>query len=290
MKRQLFFTMLMCLGIIGSLQLSAQNYFAPGTEWNVKIIRPGASFLYETLFMRDIDNQDENVYGLYSYSTGTDPSTAVCKVEIKNEGEKIFFKDPSDERDQWYLMYDFGLNVGDSSEIYTPYFLQGGYAPDCITLTCREIIENNTEFSGLTTMTMVEIMDVSDDSNIDFEEKETTWLKGLGDFRGPLSNFSMFLIGGGSLLETATVDNDLIYTSPFTKIDRVNAAEPLSIRLIDNQLTVSSDNIDFPIWVYSIDGSIIKKIDPKAHPEAINLPAKGVYIVKAGNTSVKVVY
>lgn len=275
-----------CIGILFPLYSYSQNYFMPGIEWNIEIHRNGAPFLYETQFIKELSDDVDNVYGLFSYTTGTDLENLQCEAEIKTDGEKVYFKDPSDDNDTWYLMYDFGLQEGESVEIFTPTFLSNHRIPDAITLTCKEIVENNPDFDGWTTMTMVEEEVFEGESH----EREISWIKGLGDFRGPLANYSVFLTGGGSLLLSASYDNSVVYTSPYNGINYTDAVSPINLKIIDNILDIHTDNAAMPVWVYSINGNLIGVKEPTNISDTILLPAKGVYIVKSGDKSFKVIY
>ena len=40
---------------------------------------------------------------------------------IRTDGDKVYFKPANAAKDTWYLMYDFGLKVGESCEVYSAW-------------------------------------------------------------------------------------------------------------------------------------------------------------------------
>lgn len=92
---------------------------------------------------------------------------------------------------------------------------------------------------------------------------------------------------GGTLLWNATHDGDTLYANPMVKVDEITAETGLDIKKDGLTLTVS---VQTPTdgAIYNQAGMILGNYQFGENPTSINLPAKGVYILKAGDKAVKI--
>lgn len=101
-----------------------QECFTNGTEWITKITTPGNPkkelIQIEKLDgMVNIDGYDAlKMYCEYENK----PDSKALLYYVRTENDKVFFRLPDDDSGTWYLMYDFGLVVGEGCYLYCPLY------------------------------------------------------------------------------------------------------------------------------------------------------------------------
>lgn len=106
--------------VVLPMLIFGQECFTNGTEWKMMIrsieYQPKTSFEISKLDgMVNINGYD--AFKMYSeYENKPDSKTLLYYVRTEND--KVFFKLPDDDSEEWYLMYDFGLAVGEGCYIY----------------------------------------------------------------------------------------------------------------------------------------------------------------------------
>lgn len=131
-------------------------------------------------------------------------------------------------------------------------------------------------------------MTVYDDESCTGYSHKGKWIKGLSSTEGVLFNNRFDLDGmGGSLLWNATHDGETLYANPMVKVDEITAETGLDIKKDGLTLTVF---VQTPTdgAIYNQAGMILGNYQFGENPTSINLPAKGVYILKAGDKAVKI--
>lgn len=113
-KHKIFITLVL---LLISVAMNGQLYFKDGMKWCTKV---GYPYYYDTSKVEvvTLEGTDEDgclkMYCFYDDNISEKKMIAL----IKTEDEKAYFKFDDSETSQWYLMYDFGLNVGEGCYIY----------------------------------------------------------------------------------------------------------------------------------------------------------------------------
>ena len=279
MKKHLLLAMsLLSLAFFGN----AQNYFVDGTTWTMDVTpnNPMDANWKETVSLVKDSTADGQVYLMIGNSTwGNEDNRQIAK--IKTEGEKVFFSLIEKPELGWFLLYDFGLKLNDRCTVYSPDLLDtDGYPLGC-ELQCTEIIENNVEFDGFTTMGMKH--------SSENDETSTIWIKGIGDTWGVLTNFSFGLDGGTNprLVEVKNGD-EIIYSQNKSNVIEEIFSDEIEFYVTGNKLTIKTNSSSVPCYIYRTDGLLISQLRISKDHQSINLPEKGCYILKIGDRQHKI--
>lgn len=261
--------------------MNAETYFKDGMQWRNLVIGsqlPGGAHSLETVTLQKSAAGDW--LEMKSHTVGIDEVHTSDEFigYVKSEGDKVFFKLTDAEDAESYLFYDFGLKEGEGCYVYSPIFnLLKSY------VKCVGIGED-PEFPGFETMSLIEYRD---DSCTGFSS-EMRWIKGLSSERGVLFNNFLDIVGvGGRLLWDATYDGKTLYSNPMVRVDEIPSESGLDIRTEGLVLTVS---VKTPVegGIYSLSGVNLGNYMFGENPITISLPAKGLYILKAGEKAIKV--
>ena len=279
MKKQLLLAMsLLSLAFLGN----AQNYFVDGTTWTMDVTpnNPMDANWQETVSLIKDGTADRQVYLMIGNSTrGNEDNQQIAK--IKTEGEKVFFSLIEKPELGWFLLYDFGLKLNEECTVYNPDLLDtDGYPLGC-ELQCTEIIENNVEFDGFTTMEMRH--------SYEYGETSTIWIRGIGDTWGVLTNFSLDWDGGANprLVEVKNGD-EIIYTQNKSNAIEEIFSDEIEFYVSGTKLTIKNNSSSVPCYVYRTDGLLISQLRISKDPQSIVLHQKGCYILKIGDHQHKI--
>lgn len=130
---------------------------------------------------------------------------------VATEGQKVYLMTKYDET-QWYLIYDFGLQPGESTEIVGTMRLWDPN-PEILkyTVTCQSI--EKLKGSDLNIMNVtIKQSDDETDPNTESYEMEDVWIQGIagGD---PFLNDRLFWLGGGEALIQFKSPEKILYES-----------------------------------------------------------------------------
>lgn len=132
---------------------------------------------------------------------------------IATEGEKVYFLDVNGE--DWRLMYDFGLQPGESALIYGAATQYTMGAADAYVYEARCVSVETLEDSGLEMMHM-DIYSTDEDSGDYPMIEDEVWIRGIGSIHGPYDNDIFAWDGVGSLLIKAESEGKVLYSrEPF---------------------------------------------------------------------------
>ena len=279
MKRLVFMFAL----VLGLAQLAgARNYFQPGTVWiesGVRGVGQPVTTNYYTL-SEYIDVEGEMVM-----ECGTiDPETEEFKpypLNIKTEGDKVFWRSTYAETPEWYLMYDFSLQPGDEVTVYAPETTKGYQgAIHYSVVKCIEIYTSPEE-GGAEMMNLQEFQD----SHPNNEDDKGTWIVGAGSIFGmTIPNFFDRTPNNFRIDKVTLKDGEVVYDNGLSKVEQIHEAE-FNVHSDGLNISVSGIDNETLVKVYSLDGKTIGEFFGNGN---INLPATGVYIVKAGNSVCRV--
>lgn len=206
--------------IISFAQISQPRNIMPGMRYvEVRTSRAAGYSSEEHWIVGDtIESQGENLIPVYqTINLGTDDDLSYLLIRfIKTEGEKVYILDKGEKsgKRQWLLLYDFGLNPGDWTEVYLP--VEGRFIPTA--MKCLEIKEDPA-CNGLLTMTLMPEYRGHDDSGLESSNLFTCkWIVGVGSTRG-LFFPTPIGYGGGASLEKVTVGGESLFYKPVERID-----------------------------------------------------------------------
>lgn len=152
---------------------------------------------------------------------------------LYTEGDKVFFV-PTDNTEASYLMYDFGMNQGETTEVvdFENYRQHGN--SDYLAWT-------NVETSKISSCgnELDRIKIVSPSWGDETWHNDAYWIKGIGYELSLVGNISYIdAIGMGSITNVVMVDGEVVYRS--------DASEPCAIESVQT---------DEPAMRYNLDGS-----------------------------------
>lgn len=161
-----------------SVAASAENFFVDGAKW----VERGESFptgiAYPFEHVYTIEGTDEwlgeQCLRLY-LADGTDESTKRLVTLLRVDGDKIYFMN-SNEDETWTLLYDFGLEIGESCEVgKMPSDWTKHNTPSLDKVTCVDKI--TSEDYNWPAM----VIRTNDEG---FEDADGLWLTGIGSDQG----------------------------------------------------------------------------------------------------------
>ncbi|MBD5208384.1 MAG: hypothetical protein HDS80_00360 [Bacteroidales bacterium] len=303
---------ILLFSMIVPLLINAQNRFEIGTTWNINHTGgvadpsiPVASWIEPVTLEQ---TKDSEYPAFYKTPDGSSEKEFVAYAKI--DGEKVYFNLDDVEKSEWYLLYDFGMKVGDECDIYSPLYTEftdeGNRTLRKTHVKCVATSETSV-FSGLP------IMVVMDDSN-EYCPHYDLWLKGVSSISGLFSSFfnSWYAGGGRTLVDVVSPDGVIIYNYnsvnwtgidwenilPLGEIDWDNVnwdTISVSEMTVSHQpkITITGLEIEVSIdgeangSIYSVDGKHLGTYRLSETPQRINLSEMGLYIIKIGDRSFK---
>lgn len=260
-----------------------QECFTNGTEWKMMIrsieYQPKTSFEISKLDgMVNIDGYE--AFKMYSeYENKPDSKTLLYYV--RKENDKVFFKLPDDDSEEWYLMYDFGLAVGEGCYIYNPDFTISFKELYKTYLKCISITKDET--SDNTIMGMEEYKD----DTFELLRGEGEWIKGISSTLGINYNTGFGMTGGVFRLIEVKNGNHVFYSDNTTSISKVSNA-PLRYRVDGLNINLSGTEVSDNIQVYYTNGALLGNFTANGNSINISVPNSGMYILKIKNTTISI--
>lgn len=260
-----------------------QECFTNGTEWKMMIrsieYQPKTSFEISKLDgMVNIDGYE--AFKMYSeYENKPDSKTLLYYV--RKENDKVFFKLPDDDSEEWYLMYDFGLAVGEGCYIYNPTFTINDKELYKTYLKCVSITKDET--SGNTIMGMEEYKD----DTFELLRGEGEWIKGISSTLGINHNTGFGMTGGEFRLIEVKNGDRVFYSDNTTSISKVSNA-PLRYRVDGLNINLSGTEVSDKIQVYYTNGALLGNFTANGNSINISVPNSGVYVLKLKNTTISI--
>lgn len=260
-----------------------QECFTNGTEWKLMIrsieAQPKTSIEISKLDgMVNIDGYE--AFKMYSeYENKPDSKTLLYYV--RKENDKVFFKLPDDDSGEWYLMYDFGLAVGEGCYIYNPEFTISFKEPYKTYLKCISITKDET--SGNTIMGMEEYKD----DTFELLRGEGEWIKGISSTLGINYNTGFGMTGGEFRLIEVKNGDRVFYSDNTTSISKVSNA-PLRYRVDGLNINLSGTEVSDNIQVYYTNGALLGNFTANGNSINISVPNSGMYILKIKNTTISI--
>ncbi len=260
-----------------------QECFTNGTEWKMMIrsieYQPKTSFEISKLDgMVNIDGYE--AFKMYSeYENKPDSKTLLYYV--RKENDKVFFKLPDDNSEEWYLMYDFGLAVGEGCYIYNPTFTINDKELYKTYLKCISITKDET--SGNTIMGMEEYKD----DTFELLRGEGEWIKGISSTLGINYNTGFGMTGGEFRLIEVKNGDRVFYSDNTTSISKVSNA-PLRYRVDGLNINLSETEPGDNIQVYYTNGALLGNFTANGNSINISVPNSGMYILKIKNTTISI--
>ncbi|WP_337567194.1 hypothetical protein [Prevotella sp.] len=260
-----------------------QECFTNGTEWKMMIrsieYQPKTSFEISKLDgMVNINGYD--AFKMYcEYENKPDSKTLLYYV--RTEGDKVFFKLPDDDSEEWYLMYDFGLAVGEGCYIYNPTFTISFKKLYKTYLKCISITKDET--SDNTIMGMEEYKD----DTFELLRGEGEWIKGISSTLGINYNTGFGRTGGEFRLIEVKNGDRVFYSDNTTSISKVSNA-PLRYRVDGLNINLSGTEVSDNIQVYYTNGALLGNFTANGNSIDISVPNSGMYILKIKNTTISI--
>lgn len=260
-----------------------QECFTNGTEWKmmIKSIEPQPKTSIEISKLDGMVNIDGyEAFKMYSeYENKPDSKTLLYYV--RKENDKVFFKLPDDDSEEWYLMYDFGLAVGEGCYIYNPTFTISFKKLYKTYLKCISITKDET--SDNTIMGMEEYKD----DTFELLRGEGEWIKGISSTLGINYNTGFGRTGGEFRLIEVKNGDRVFYSDNTTSISKVSNA-PLRYRVDGLNINLSGTEVSDKIQVYYTNGALLGNFTANGNSINISVPNSGVYVLKLKNTTISI--
>lgn len=271
-----------------TLTTKAENWFKEGTIWNTEFYPeyPNDEISYTKSWLSPVNDDNGNdILGLFEERISNE-SEPVLKAFIKTEGEKVFFRNIDEEEGDWYLLFDFDLNEGEGSDVWLIGTKGYDDKPYTSYLKCVQIIENDPEFDGWTTMRMEEWSKYNQ-SDETYLAGTGVWIKGLGGSKGPESNMYLQVDGLHSKLLSVTYNDEMIYKVESAKVE-TSLIDNIKISIQGLKVLISGINENLNVSIYTLDGkNVFNKISNEPTIEFI-VPEPGVYLISVNGKTTKI--
>ena len=262
--------------------VTAQTYFKDGTTWKTRLCgtQSADNVVYYNTYAKL--NGTETVDGhqalkLFYYEEAK-PEPQLYAY-IRTDGDKVYFKPANAAKDTWYLMYDFGLKVGESCEVYSAWNIDNYPNLKESHITCLDVQKD--ENSGFDKMLVQESLEGIDCGNF-------VWYKGLSSDLGLLWNNGCGIDGIGRNLMEVTYNGEVIYSNNTTSVENV-ATGGLKISVSGKNVAVTNISKQERVELFSADGKLVKELVVERGAANIILPTNGIYILKIGGQTTKIV-
>lgn len=255
-----------------SLSVSAmENYFRPGTVWTTSKMAYSSELpiyfvnTYYTI-LPVTDFQGEKILPFASY-TEEDQKPKIVRY-LRTEGDKVFMRRIEPEYPDWYLLYDFGLEVGDEVDIYD-FILkidENGERIETaipIRLKClkRDFYLNDDETSA--PLMRLQCLERDGDDYSQLTECQGDWIIGMGYLKGSGNLLYPWCWGwDGTSSRTICVESpkgNVVFGEPVAGVKSVsetaNTATEGIYKLQGVRVADSTDNL--PVGLYISKGKKI---------------------------------
>ena len=185
---------------------------------------------------------------------------------------------PSADDEEWYLMYDFGLEVGETCEVYNADAMRYHNDPSICKETLKYADFAQFEETGSFLYMYME--------EFPYDERGV-WLQGVGATAGPLNNCGFGRDGNSSNLIGLIYNGKEIFYYPSAAVKNITDSSDFQVMKNGLTVTISASNLIQPCYVYSLDGRLVSLIDLSVSNNFTVL-GPGFYIVKIGDISKKI--
>lgn len=261
---------------------TAQTYFKDGTTWKTRLCgtQSADNTVYNNTYAKL--NGTETVDGRQAlklfYYEETKPEPQLYAY-IRTDGDKVYFKPANAAKDTWYLMYDFGLKAGESCDVYSAWNIDNYPNLRESHITCLDVQKD--ENSGFDKMLVQESLEGIDCGTF-------AWYKGLSSDLGLLWNNGCGVDGIGRILMEVSYNGEVIYSNNTTSVENV-ATGGLKTSVSGKNVTVTNIGKPERMELFSADGKLVKELVVERGAANIILPTNGIYILKIGGQTTKIV-
>lgn len=277
------FTIFAVLAMFWPFMANAEVYFQDGMKWTMRVYSsttPEGVSAIETVMLDGVTETDGcKVAKLYASSDLSDCEPTLVAL-VRTEGERVYFRSSSDS-DEWYLMYDFGLNPGEGCYVYT---INGTWdypsAPIRSYVKCVGTVDDG-DYCGWEAMSLEQY-----DSDVcEMLVGKGIWLKGLCSTAGVINNSLFEADGRKSVLWEASCGAKILYSAGSASV-----AAPVQDELhvtVEGRI-VSVAGCAESVGLYSVGGMEIAPRRTTAGMITFEAPDGGVYILRDGASARKI--
>lgn len=260
----------------------SETYFKEGSKWSVQHIgthAPGGVRTTETVYIEgEAVINGFNAMKMFVVNNN-DESTRRLATYARTEGERVYFFDGQSQ--EWLLMYDFGLTVGEGCYVYSvPTGVSD--SPNCSYVKCTARTESD-KYAGWGTLILEEYESEACTNPLGQGE----WLIGLASTSGVFGNNRFDVDGVCSMLLSASYRDEEICQMSQTGIEGL-VCTPLTVNVCGMTLSVSNAGTKGMLSLYKADGTLVNRYELSGNDIDIRLPHKGVYILSTGSYSQKI--
>ena len=269
---------LLFLSALLSLSLFSQNFLSEGKQWNIKIEAFGVGGMQvgTEIFFIEGDSIVNSINYKKIWLSTDSLNSATLQGFLREESDKVYYLPTYGDEG---LLYDFGLNVGDTAYIISLPSIGSELE---IYITAIDTIE----YEGVQRKRM----------QVEGEDfPPEYWIEGIGDVYGPLyTMIHQFWICPSWLLICAHENDELIYMEPYAESCYETSVGIDELSLVNISITpnpvkqgqaikIEAFNSISNIQVYNIAGKLIKTTSPTFNnDQSINTHdlEKGLYLLK----------
>ncbi|MCM1320207.1 MAG: hypothetical protein NC217_07490 [Muribaculaceae bacterium] len=264
-----------------TLVMNGQNCFTDGMKWYTESYGTHDPFATPQIEVVSLEKSDENdcfkMFREYQDQVFDKQFVAYIKVD----GDKVFYRLPSGDQRDWYLLYDFGLVPSQGCYVYNPLTSSADNKPRATYIKCVGF--NTSDYGDLTAMILEEY---SDESCIQLLGNGI-WLKGLSSLNGVLDNNYFGADGRSSKLIGIYNNDEPIYATNVSSIPEVTNSDTVNLKIDGCCLTVFTDK-SVKGSIYSPSGIHIGDLVFDNQASSIQLPGSGIYILNIDGTTKKI--
>lgn len=236
---------------------------------------------------RTFDGKD--YYEIISSTNGSDDEIT---THVREEGDKVFFYACGHE----YLMYDFGVDVGDEIYLANPYhlhLLENGN-------NCHDLTDSDYSKFTVTGIDTIEYANISR-KRITLlpptSEIPEYWIEGIGCIRG-LYFTIVHNMSGAKMLKDCYVSDMLVFENEYPEFtwctDDINdnVADKIEAFVDANNILHITNVKDLYLSIYNLQGQLMRSFVPDSNDFYMNIASfpSGLYVIKCNdnNESIKV--
>lgn len=263
------------------LLMNGQIHFTDGMKWRTQIYGTHEPEVVKSIEVVTIEKtQDDNCFNMYrSYEDNISDRELIAV--IKKEESKVYFNPNGFKYSEWYLLYDFGLKPGEGCFIYNPLTFSEDSEPYKTYVKCIGIDEKFNEDWSL-----LRLEEYTDDSCLNIIGNGS-WIIGLSSLNGILYNNRFEVDGFSSRLLDISDNERILYSNIQSGILEITDTSILNIKIDGLDISISV-NDDICGSIYSQSGVHLGDYKFNKTPTYIKLSNRGIYILKLGNTSKKI--
>lgn len=259
----------------------AENFVKPGLSWKTHGIYGGPSGIehaYNDYELKDAVAGNTPCLQIWRQDpSSSDPASP--KEFIKVNGDKVFI---SDSGENWKLFYDFGVQPGDSIEVYSPFSEDNKMG-----ILVTGIVQD-PENPGF------ERIEFKQFHKFDSQPMEYYdlgyWIKGLGSALGLQFSTGFGLSPGPGYMFEASLDGNVIYRHKLGSVKNLIMNNNSGWHACGSEGTLQISNLTpgSHITVYSTDGIAVH--NTTSHSESVSIPGlrNGIYLISVNGSCRKI--